>query len=346
MGPDGGHWFLHSPIGVADGSYLAFYRSSYRGPVYGEMTAYAISMACIWYRRSGDERFLERARRSAAYLVKVAQPGVRGPSDGRAYTFDTGIMASGLLDLYAITAEEYYLAEARRRLDWLRSLTKNGSLPATVPEQAGSPLPQDAWSLRRSVHLAKVALPFLKGWRATRDERDRESARHLLTWALSCQSPEGRFYIDPSARASMTHAHCYATEALLHGVWAAPELGLSASLQRAAAWLAQAQNDDGSFYKWYGIDGPGGHILRTKVSDATAQALRIWRVMGAHGDNAARAEAYLRSVAAPDGGLANHVRRLGPIQWRQRRIYAWPTFFWHHALSITFGDAHAAQEIF
>jgi hypothetical protein len=106
--------------------------------------------------------------------------------------------------------------------------------------------------------------------------------------------------------------------------------------------LAQAQNGDGSFYKWYGRQ----RLVKTKVSDATAQALRIWRVLGTHRDNAERAERYLQSVAAPDGGLYNHVRQLGPAQWRQKRVYAWPTFFWHHALAIRFGDAAAAHEIF
>ena len=340
-------WFLQSPIASEDGRYVSFYPG---GPVYGEITAYAISLACIWYRRARDRRYLERARRSAEYLLEVSRPGVRGPTDQRIYVFDTGILASGLLDLFATTRDASYLAEAKRRLDWLLAQFDGASLPATVPEATapgrGRGGGRRGWPLRRSIHLGKVALPFLKGWRATQREEYRDAARRLFAWALPFQTPDGRFRISEADGATMTHAHCYVTEAMLYGAWGGggtlQDAGLREATERAANWLAQVQNADGSFYMWYGRRGP----LRTKVSDATAQALRIWRIMGLHQDGAKRAEAYLQSVATQDGGLPNHVIQLGPFHWRQRRVYSWPTFFWHHALGISFGDGAAAQEMF
>jgi hypothetical protein len=349
---DEGEWFLNSAIGGADGHYVAFYRNSSRGPVYGEMTAYAISMGCIWYRRTGDARYLERARRAAAYLLEVARPAMRGPLDGRVYTFDTAILASGLLDLFAVTKDEGYRAEAQHRLEWLLEHSgDDGAPPATVhPVDEEGPASWGNWPLRRSVHLAKIAVPLLKGWRVTQDERYRATARRLVEWAVGLQGPDGRFAIGPggvsgngAAPATLTHPHCYATEALLYADWAAPEFGLCESLRRASDWLARAQNSDGSFDRWY---GPGPRLVRTKASDATAQALRIWRVLGVHEDRAARADEYLRSIVAPDGGLPNNVRHVGPLRWREKRIFAWPTFFWHHAGGIRFGDTEAASEIF
>jgi uncharacterized protein YyaL (SSP411 family) len=300
-------------------------------------------MACVWYRRTGDARFLERARRSAAYLLQVAPTGVRGPTDGRVYTFDTGIFASALLDLFTIGRQEEYLIEAHRRLEWLLQRASGGSPAATVPEEGVRPGP-DAWPLRRSVHLAKMALPLLKGWRATGEDRFREAASRLFDWALALQHRDGRFAIDERSAATMTHPHCYATEALLYAAWALKDDDLRAAFDSAAAWLADTQNDDGSFYRWYGrFDG---WPVRTKVSDATAQALRLWRITGMHEPAAERAQTYLNSVAMRDGGLPNYVRALGPVRWRQNDVCSWPTFFWHHARTIDFGDTRAAEELF
>src|SRR2546430_2546458 len=196
-------------------------------------------MACVWYHRTGDARFLDRARHSASYLRDVAQPGVRGPVDGRVYTFDTGIFASALLDLFAASGDPSFLREATQRL-------------------------------RRALR------------------------------------------------------------------------------RPAAGWVAAAQNADGLVDRWYGGGGAPRLLFRTKVSDATAQALRIWRIMGKHPDNAARAESFLVSVAREDGGLPNYVRVIGPIQIRQKEVCAWPTFFWHHARTIDPGNARpdAARELF
>ena len=337
-------WFLTSPIALPDGSYVRSYRNGARGPVYGEITAYAISMACVWYHRTGDGRFLDRARHSASYLRDVAQPGVRGPVDGRVYTFDTGIFASALLDLFAASGDPSFLREATQRLDWLLARASGVSLAATVPEEDVADAQRDAWPLRRAVHLAKMALPLLKGWRATEDERYRAAALRLFGWALSLQQPDGRFAIDEQHGATMTHPHCYAAEALLYAAWALQDDALRAALDRAAAWLAAAQNADGSFDRWYG--GGPRLLFRTKVSDATAQALRIWRIMGKHPDNAARAESFLVSVALDDRGLPNYRRVLGPFEWRNNEVCSWATFFWHHALSIDIGDGSAVAELF
>jgi uncharacterized protein YyaL (SSP411 family) len=299
-------------------------------------------MACVWYRRTRDARFLDRARQAAAFLLRTSQPAVRGPSDGRIYSFDTGILATGLLDLFAVTQEPGHLDEARRRLDWLLERASGGSMAATVPEEAPRPK-LDAWPLRRSIHLGKMALPLLKGWRVTEDSRYRDAARRLFEWALALQRDDGRFAIDERNAATMTHPHCYVTEALLYGAWSLDDDEVRAAVDHAVAWLAEVQNPDGSFYRWY--DGSRGP-LRTKVSDATAQALRIWRVTGMYPEHAARAADYLDRVAMKDGGLPNYVRSLGPLQWRKNEVCSWPTFFWHHALTIESGDAKTTAEIF
>src|SRR2546430_3296692 len=136
-------------------------------------------MACVWYHRTGDGRFLDRARHSASYLRDVAQPGVRGPVDGRVYTFDTGIFASALLDLFAASGDPSFLREATQRLDWLLARASGVSLAATVPEEDVAGAPRDGWALRRAGDLSKKAPPLLQGWRAATDERCRRAALRL-----------------------------------------------------------------------------------------------------------------------------------------------------------------------
>ena len=131
-----------------------------------------------------------------------------------------------------------------------------------------------------------------------------------------------------------------------------PAEGELEAVCRAADWLAAVQNQDGSLFKWY-PPGSGGlwrrvlsRVVPTKVADASAQALRIWKVLGVHSGHVARGEGYLQSLAWRDGGLPNHVRTLGPLLRVQRRVYTWPTFFWQHALTLRPGNFESANEIF
>src|SRR2546430_4151529 len=153
-------------------------------------------MACVWYHRTGDGRFLDRARHSASYLRDVAQPGVRGPVDGRVYTFDTGIFASALLDLFAASGDPSFLREATQRLDWLLARASGVSLAAPVPEEDVADAQRDARPLRRAGHLTKMAPPLPKGWRAAEDKRYRAAALRLFGGGLSLQRPAGGFAID------------------------------------------------------------------------------------------------------------------------------------------------------
>jgi DUF1680 family protein len=345
-----GQWFLAGPAVREEDRYVAYYGIDGPGPVYPEITAYAISMACVWFRLTRDPRYLERARRCAEFMVRISRPGVPGPDDSRSYLFDTGILAAGLLDLFRVTGEDWLRDAAVTRLDWMLERFDGRSFPATVPEAA---VPHAQWHERRSVHLGKLALPLLKGWRLTAGRSYHDAARGLLDWALSLQEPDGRFRITDSERATMTHPHCYVTEALVYAAKVLQDSRLEEAASRATDWLSAVQNPDGSLYKWYGAGGrslgargPLPAVVRTKVSDATAQSLRLWRVLGVHEGEARRAEGYLRSREGADGSLPNHTRSMIGLDWRQRRIYVWPTLFWHHAAVLEFGETAGLEEMF
>ena len=83
----------------------------------------------------------------------------------------------------------------------------------------------------------------------------------------------------------MSHAHCYANEGLL---FAYHELGTERYLEsvwKAGEWLLRIQNRDGSInmeYKrrWWRMGRRMTEkIFPRRVTDATAQAMRIWLIL-------------------------------------------------------------------
>ena len=129
---------------------------------------------------------------------------------------------------------------------------------------------------------AKHAIGLLKLSRVTGDDGYAAAARRVCDWVLGLQDEDGAFRATERLRQVVSHPHCYATEGLL---FAHDVLGRGRYLEaarRAGEWLLGAQNRDGSIriaYKrrWWRM---GRRVIEKfnprRVSDATAQAIRIW----------------------------------------------------------------------
>ena len=108
--------------------------------VFSEITGYLTTLMCAHYARTEDARVLESARGAAEWLLRTAHPETGGfrclwplaPSRfdykfGQIYAFDTGVIVSGLVDVYRATGDDRYLAAAVRAGDWLlRDMRKPG----------------------------------------------------------------------------------------------------------------------------------------------------------------------------------------------------------------------------
>jgi hypothetical protein len=276
---------------------------------------------------------------------------VSDPEGKGLYTFDTGILIGGLLDLYLMCHDDYYLEEIQKRIEWLLSVFDGRRFPAVVAYDDDHRDSGRAWHRITSVHLAKLAIPLLKGWKVIGNEAYREAACTLLDWAITLQRPEGSFSINETNAATMLHPHCYATEGFLYAGKILDSQRYMDVAVRASRWLESVQNTDGSFFRWL-PSVPGSlarrgfnALVKTTTTDATAQAVRIWKLLRQNPAGINQAQRYLRQMTY-DGGLRLSSRRTGFMELRRRKIYSWPSFFYLHACSIAHGEFDKVDELF
>jgi hypothetical protein len=336
-------WFLHSPI-YDSGKYFSYYLPNRKGPIYPEITAYAISLSCALFERNQDERFLKRAEVCARYMMGISKNGaVPCFGDNLLYSFDTGIFVSAILDLYMLTNNAVYLEEADKSLRWLISLW-DGKRFLAVDRQPESV----EWHHVPSVHLVKLAIPLAKAWACFKIEEYKKIALQLLDTYKHLQKENGSFGVSEGSDVVVTHPHCYATEGFLYSYYAFGQAELLDVARKASNWLFQAQNPDGSLYRTYSGRRPTVHRKpeKLKVTDATAQATRIWKLLGVNPEAIAKSYSYLDGESK-DGGLRLYKRvSLMDKLLPSRQIYSWPTFFYLHSIALPFGHLEYCKELF
>jgi uncharacterized protein YyaL (SSP411 family) len=331
-------WFISSPIFSGE-AYLEYYSPTKNGLEYPEITAYATSLSCLLYRDKKDSTFLERAKTCADYMNKISQAGgIPCLRDNILYAFDTGVYISSLFDLYSLTDKESYLDEAERSLDWLASLWNRRRFAAV------DRLPRSRdWYHVPSVHLAKLMMGFLKASEYLEDEKYMKEAFMLSDKYAKLQDKDGGFMINDTSTAIMVHPHCYATEGFLYAYYISKHREFLEIAEKASDWLGKMQNSDGSFYTWYNAEKEAKHRQRQrkiKTTDATAQATRIWKLLGVNREGIEKAYGYL------DGEFEDNGLRLYNTPCGRRFVYSWPTFFYLHSLILPYGQVGYSKELF
>lgn len=339
-------WFLNSQIYNGE-AYLAYYSAKREGPAYPEITAYAISLSCILYQRKKNETFLERAETCAEYMIKNNENGaVPCFTDGLLYPFDTGVFISSMFDLYKITKKEIYLREAEKSLKWLYSKADREQFAAVNKIPA-----KRKWYHVPSVHLAKLAIPLLKASIYFGNLEHENTASKLLDEYKRLQLKDGNFQVSDENPITMTHPHCYATEAFLYAYYYSKRNEYLEVAKKACDWLSKIQNEDGSLYRTYPVEKRAINQLnkfeKVKTSDATAQATRIWKLLGVNQEGIEKAYRYLNGELKDNGlRLLKNVSLRGRLSSWRRAIYSWPTFFYLHSLTLPFGQMRYCNELF
>jgi len=121
-----GKWLLDSGIQESCGGVARFYRAETgkNKPISTEITGYSASALVYLFHTTGNEEYLDRARKTANFLIHVAwneelrtfpfeHPSPSAESEHRAYFFDCGIIIRGLLAVWRQTGEEKLLDVAR-----------------------------------------------------------------------------------------------------------------------------------------------------------------------------------------------------------------------------------------
>jgi len=337
-------WYLNSAI-YEKGSYLTHYSKNNKGLPYPEITAYSLSLSSILYKKYEDDVFLERAKECAAFLMKNnLNGGLLNYGDNLLYTFDTGIYVSGLLDLYTVTDNEIYLHEAEESLNWLLNFWDGNQFLAVNK----CPIKKE-WSHNKSVHLTKLVIPLLKASYYL-DEKYKRYVYKLLSFGKSLQMENGSFQVFEGIDMVMTHPHCYATEGFLYAYHTFKRQEFLDVVKKSSDWLSKIQNSDGSLCRSYAIGKNNKQKRRrekVKTSDATAQATRIWKLLGVNQEGIEKAYRYLFGELKDNGLRLYKSDSLRGILFSWRRpIHSWPTFFYLHSLLLPFGEIEYCNELF
>lgn len=305
------NWLVHSDVRHANGDQVVRggvnrgynWRQRSYPFVYSEITGYAVSTFVNAYRWTDDESYVVLARQSADFLLGVqdldGKDVVRGAIPHglslpdlelrrQYYSFDAAMCLQGLLDLNAIQSAQELQSSAQAIGDWLlgRMQQDNGAFLSMYDAEtdewrhAGEDFFDDDGCLH-----AKHAIGLLKLGHVTGDDRYTVAAKRVCDWVLGLQDDDGAFRATGRLRQVVSHPHCYATEGLLFAHYALGTERYLEAARRAGKWLLKGQNRDGSIniaYKrrWWRM----GRRLTEKffprrVTDATAQAIRIWLIL-------------------------------------------------------------------
>jgi hypothetical protein len=275
------HWAIHH-------SYDALHKT-YR-PLYTEATAYGIALFLNYSTWSRNNQFLDYAKKLARFVhsskirLDDANSAFRFGYDtstnswsSKAYSFDTAICISSLLDLSKRTESPELILDATESGYWLvkKMQNKDGSFRAGIDTSSKSFIHVRSWFGDRGCLHGKIIMCLSKLYNYSQNSTFSDSLHSCLKWLLMMQKPSGGITNGQGKSYVFTHSHCYASEAL---AFAYERLGNEAylkGLRMSVDWLVKRQNKDGSYYESYGLVVP---VVWKRV-EATAQACRLLSLM-------------------------------------------------------------------
>jgi len=302
-------WLLHGDVRTGDGMLAAWTDGPTAAHAYQESTGYLISLLGYLYPVTGQDRFRAEASRAVTALTDHLGDAHGCGRDGVVYLFDSAVCLRALGTFFTVFEDLARDDEFRPTLAAMDRLALTcGEMfrrrEACARPTNGSP----RWSESFSAHLIKaanLASPWVPAWREVIDE------------LVSRFFFGGRFYADPGHERVYAHASCYASEGLL----ARPDLHPEERAQ-IAPFLARIQREDGGIPAWWPEDaGP--------VTDATAQAVRIWQCTdaAAFADNIEAGISFLDAMALPGGGFRYSPLIAHANSWST--IFAVQALVWH-----------------
>jgi len=180
-----GHWFLHSGIQEPSGGFARFYRSEIAKnlAVSTEISAYAAKALVFLFRTTGDEQYLDAARKTTAFLTDRAWdpslqmfpyecPSPTPDSRHLSYFFDSGIIIRCLVAVWQETREDRLLEIATDAAHGMSAFRANGDYHAILTLPDKRPLPRTAqWSTAPGCYQAKSALAWWELAAITGDDK-------------------------------------------------------------------------------------------------------------------------------------------------------------------------------
>lgn len=224
-----GAWLLHSGIQEPHGGVARYYRTDLgrNNRISTEITGYAASAFGFLHRQSGDPLYRGAALKAAHFLVHKAWdareqifpfewPPTSHPHENRAFFFDCGIIARGLLNVWRSTGEADLLEAALRCGRAMARFDHAGQFAPILQLPGCQVLPYGgSWSDNPGCYQLKSALVWFELWEATGDASFLALYNAALERALA---NEPSFLPGSGERPRIMdrlHAYSYFLEALL-----------------------------------------------------------------------------------------------------------------------------------
>ena len=272
-------WLASGGCQAGSGAFCAW-RSADTGKLafeYPEITGYALTL--LARSSESDEIAQVAARRAADWLLARFAEGdlsARRGWDGNAvYSFDLGMIATGLLRFGAVSGRRRYSTWGFTLVNMLRDqVGLDGDMPAVSRRHgAGSARPGE-WSTEGFAHLLKLVQCFLlaesTGLRGAGDAADA-----IVERSRSYQFFNGRFVTQPRDSVTMLHPHLYAAEGLwIYGQARHDEEALARS-RAALLWAWRHQLPSGGLPRAVVPRAGVGGSRQPEQVDVTAQAVRL-----------------------------------------------------------------------
>ena len=224
-----GRWLLDSGIQEPSGGVARFYRSEIgrNKPVSAEITGYATSALVYLFRITADEEFLERARKTARFLIDsllgpvlstfpFEYPSPSPESRHHAYFFDCGIIIRGLLAVWRHTGEEQLLDIARAAAHgMIADFRSGGDYHPIIDLPSKEPLPRtEQWSRAPGCYQLKASLAWWDVADATGDNALRDAYLDMMNSALLTHAGYLPGTGDRNHVMDRLHPYCYFLEGL------------------------------------------------------------------------------------------------------------------------------------
>lgn len=224
-----GRWLLNSGIQKDCGGVARFYRSEIgtNKPISTEITGYTASALVYLFQVTGDEEYLERARKTARFLVDRAwnaelrtfpfeHPSPSPESRHQAYFFDCGIVIRGLLAVWRQTKQQRLLDVARAAAHgMIADFRSGGEYHPIVDLPAKGPAARtERWSQAPGCYQLKAALAWWDLAEATGDNTPREAYLDMMNAALVTHAGFLPGVAEAHEIMDRLHAYCYFLEGL------------------------------------------------------------------------------------------------------------------------------------
>lgn len=286
-------WLLKSGIQADDGGFYAWQDMNDKSHpyLYSEITGYAITTLCFLYAITGNNIFIEKAKKAANWIENEAMDQSGGIltrkylkdsvehysfERGNIYSFDCAMAVFGILKLYSITKDAKYLELCEKVINFLNNkMLKADGLyyPVFDTKKNGPEEGFNKWSTQSGSFHCKLALMLCEFASLKKDPSYNAIAKRLIEASVDLFCKDNRFITNIRDDSSHLHPYSYTLEGMLYYSYMTKDGSYRDAAEKVFRKLISFQYPDGGFPTQVSADRKSD--IAYQRSDMQAQILRL-----------------------------------------------------------------------